>query len=87
MLQDFCDLVIFSWSSLVPSTLGPMSVLSFKLQRLKDNVKDWEKRTTLARTKEAKEIDSTILDLLSFRISRILTIDEATLLSQLKDRK
>ena len=42
---------------------------------------------TLAKAKEAKEIDLAIHVLLTSQISGILTVNEATQLSQLKSRK
>ena len=55
-----------------------MSALTFKLKILKGTIKDWEKMMTLAKAKEAKEIELAIHDLLTTRISGILTDDEAT---------
>ena len=50
-------------------------------------VKDWEKRKISTRTKEAGEIDSAILDLLSTQPSGIFFAEGTSQLSILKSRK
>ena len=50
-------------------------------------VKDREKGKLLAISKEEKEIESSIQDLLSARTSGILIVEEAYLLSHLKANK
>ena len=87
MEKEFCDIVHSSWSTPVLPSLDPMASLTFKLKRLKGIVKDWEKKMNLAKAKEAKEVDLVIQDLLTSRSSGILSVIEASQLSQLKSRK
>ena len=49
--DDFAALVSSSWKDPAPST-GPMFDFSFKLQRLKNDVKTWEKLKNTLITKE-----------------------------------
>ena len=67
------DIVNSSWETEVHSSFDPMSALTYKLKRLKGSVKDWEKRMVLEKAKETIEIDFSIHNLLSSRISGILT--------------
>ena len=64
-----------------------MSTLTFKLKRLKQTVKAWEKNMKQTQAKESKDVDLAIHSLLSSHISVILSFNEASLLSHLKSRK
>ena len=60
-----------------------MSALTFKLKRLKGIVKDWEKNMNLVKAKEAKEVDLSIQVLLTSHTSGMMSMIEASQLSQL----
>ena len=85
--QEFIDIVHSSWTTQIIPQLDPMDTLTFKLQRLKGKVKDWEKEMKQSKTLEAKEVDLAIQLLLTFHTSSILLENEATHLSQLKAQK
>ena len=67
--------------------VGPMFDFSYKLQRLKNTIKTWEKQKTTLRAKEISEIDLAILTLLSSHHSGILTEEASSSLILLKSRK
>ena len=60
---------------------------SFKLQRLKNDVKTWEKRKNALRTKEINEVDHAIHILLTSHPSGILSLEASSSLTLLKSRK
>ena len=66
--DNFDALVSSSWKAPAPSD-GHMFDFNFKLQRLKNDVKTWEKNKNTLRTKEISEIDQAIL---VFSLMRIL---------------
>ena len=64
-----------------------MSALTFKLKILKEIVKAWEKNMKQTKVKEARDVDLVIQLILTTHTSGILSVNEATQLSQLKARK
>ena len=87
LLEDEFDaLVTSSWKEPSPS-IGPMFNFNYKLQRLKNEVKTWEKKKNRLRTKELAEIDIAIVALLSSHPSGILSDVDTQSLVVLKSRK
>ena len=60
---------------------------NYKLQRLKNDVKTWEKKKKSLRTKELAEIDQAIFTLLSSQLSIILSDKDTHSLIVLKSKK
>ena len=61
--------------------------INFKLQRLKNEVKTWEKEKNRQRTKELAEINLAIVSLLSSHPSGILYVADTQSLVVLRSRK
>ena len=84
--DDFAALVTSSWKEPSPSA-EPMLNFNYKLQRLKNEVKTWEKKKNTLRTKELAEIDLAIGSLLTSQPSGILSDADTQSLVVLKRRK
>ena len=76
--KDFSDIVYTSWNTQIHPPLDLMSTLTFKLKRLEETIKAWEKNMKQTKAKEAREVDLAIQLLLTSHTSAILSVNEAT---------